>query len=423
MIRWPASALPRKIAQDLRASYWFTPASMVILALLAAVGTEQLDRWGVTAWVPRWYYGTTADAARSVLTVIASASIGAAGVMFSMTVVAVSFASTNFGPRLIRNFMQDRGVQVSLGTLLSTFVFALIILRGIRGGQEGAAMVPALSVTCALALALVSVAVMIYFVHHIPELISLENIAAALGCRLLQAIDEMPRAAHPTADGPDDGEPVYAVRLDSAGFLQAVNCQGLADLADRSGMRLRIRKWPGDFVAPHMAVADLRGPEAPSDGLRADIADCFALGSSRTEAQNPLFIAKQLTEIIARALSPGVNDPFTAMTCLNWLHAALHRLAERGPVSPVDPDGLDQSTPFSFVDMLAVAHEIPRAYLADDAATAVHAYGLLLDLIEALPPGPRRSVVLDEARTLLAEARARQPHSAQIAALPAPPEK
>lgn len=414
---WPASALLRKIAQDLRASYWFTPAFMVVMALLAAVGTESLDRYGVTGWIPKLYYGTTADAARPVLTVIATASIGAAGVMFSMTMVAVSFASANFGPRLIRNFMQDRGVQISLGALLSTFVYALIVLRSIQSGEDP---LPALSLTCALGLALISVGVMIYFVHHIPELISLENITAALGRRLLTAIETLPRAEMPPGEPNDDDAPVTPVLLPSAGYLQAVNCRSLSKLSKRHDLSLHILKWPGDFVAPHSPVAELRGNcSDPSDRLK-EIADCFAVGTSRTEDQNPLFIVRQLTEIIARALSPGINDPFTAITCLHWLHAALYALAEKGPVNPLEATGLGPAVPLGFIEVLEVAHAVPRSYIAADTATTVQAHLLLSDLARTVPPGPRRDAVDAELQALLREARALQPDNARIAELSLP---
>lgn len=409
------SALPRKLMHDLRASYWFLPATMALAALLAAVGTETVDRNGWSDWIPHLFYTRDVDAARSVLAVIATSAIGAAGVMFSMTILAVSFASTNFGPRLIRNFMQDRGVQISLGTLLSTFVFALTILRGIRSTEEGYAFVPALSLTVALGLTMVSIMVLIFFVHHIPELISLENVTANLGRDLMCAIDKLPPSDFGPWTAPEIVGTHEPICLDTTGYLQAVNSGALRRLEARGSWTFHQLLWPGDFVAPHKPVAHIAVPTPLSQSEIAQIRDCFAVGTGRTEAQNPLFIAKQLTEIIARALSAGVNDPFTAMTCLNWLHAALHKLAQQGPVDS-DPDG-HGSPPLGFLMVLDTAHRLPRPYIASDPAVTLHALGLLADLEDALPEGPRRSAVRQEIKHLKLEARARSGDTPEIAGL------
>ncbi|WP_161555786.1 DUF2254 domain-containing protein [Mangrovicoccus ximenensis] len=385
-------ALLRKLLLDLRYSYWFVPSAMALAALGAAVLCEWLDRQGVTGWMPHVLFQTDAGAVRSVLGVIASAAIGAAGVMFSMTMVAVSFASSNFGPRLIGNFMQDRGVQVSLGVLLSTFVFSLTVLRGVQDGENGFAWLPALSLTVSLGLAFVSVGVMIFFVHHIPEIISLENVSAALGRRLQETIEALPQAGPGSAPAPAGR--TETVALEATGYLQALDCDGLRKLAQENGWVLRLEIAPGDFAGPHVPVLTVGSEEPLGDRDRDRLRGCFATGTGRTEAQNPLFIAQQLVEIIARALSPGVNDPVTAMNCLNWLHAALHLLAARGPVDPAGAEGLcDPERLLGFTTVLETAHTDTRPYVAPDPMVSRHAHGLLCALRDRLAPGPRRAAV------------------------------
>lgn len=398
-MRWPTTALPRKILQDLRKSYWFLPLTMTCLALLGAAATEAMDRRGWVGGLSALLYAANVDAARSVLSVIASAAIGAAGVMFSMTVVAVSFASTNFGPRLIGNFMQDRGVQLSLGTLVATFVYALMILRGIHEGEDGsAAHVPELSMTIALMLAILSVVVLIYFVHHIPEMISLENVTARLGRNLLRTIADHPPAydapATPLSDrtspADTDAVPIYPK---ATGYLQAVNTKALGRLDAALADRLEVLIWPGSFVAAHIPVARITGSGDVPEADKTAIAEAFAVGDGRTEAQNPLFVARQLTEIIARALSPGINDPYTAITCLDWLHAALHAIARQGAVDIVPSF---ERPPMGFLAVLDAAHAAPRAYIAGDVLVTEHAFALLGRLEQALPQGPRKSAVAEE---------------------------
>ncbi|MBE3637855.1 DUF2254 domain-containing protein [Mangrovicoccus algicola] len=413
-------ALLRKILLDLNHSYWFVPSAMVLLSLAAAVLCEFLDREGLTGWMFPALFMTDASAARSVLGVIAQSALGAAGVMFSMTMVAVSFASSNFGPRLIGNFMQDRGVQVSLGVLLSTFVFSLTILRGVQDGESGFAWMPALSLSVSLGLAFISVGVMIYFVHHIPEIISLENVSAALGRRLLNAIADAP-AAGPAVPAAIAGR-VEAVALEETGYLQALDAPGLRRIAQERGWSLRLERGPGDFVGPHEPVLQVGCREALTardlDRLRA----CFAVGTGRTEAQNPLFIAQQLVEVLARALSPGVNDPVTAMNCLNWLHAALHRLARTAPLDPAGAEGLCDPADFlDFAAVLEVAHTDTRPYVATDPMVTRHAHHLLATLREALPAGPRRAAVDRQIAALVAEAARLRPENSEVADLSATP--
>ena len=149
-----------KLLQDIRASYWFLPTSMVLLSVLLALLTLYVDRHmdDMPFSLPETFSNTQVDGARSLMSIISQSAFGVAGVMFSMTMVAVSFASGNFGPRLIGNFMRDRGNQLSLGTLIATFVFALMVARAIQdpadaGGEDPIkAYVPHLSIMVSMGL-------------------------------------------------------------------------------------------------------------------------------------------------------------------------------------------------------------------------------------------------------------------------------
>jgi len=453
-----------KLAIDLRASYWFVPSGMTILSFGAALGSAWADRNGLTGWMPHLVFATDPAAAQSLIGVIAQAILGAAGVLFSMTMVAVSFASTNFGPRLLGNFMQDRGVQASLGVLLSTFVFCLTILRGMRQGGD----LPALSLTLAVALAFLSVAVMIYFVHHIPEIISLENLAARLGRKLLSEIGRLPEAGATETPG---GDVLAEVSLVEAGYLQSVDARRIARRAKRRHWQVEMLRGPGEFIAPHVPVIRLfetekgreitrkaeeavaalaakaaekakkaaekaakKGKPAPAeaeaepiddpDALRVNDEDlaalrgAFAVGNGRNEAQNPAFVAQQLAEIIAKALSPGINDPYTARTCLDWLHGALHALAEKGPVDTLEDGGaLERWLSFGLV--LKLAHTDCRPYIAADQMVTEHALNLLSTLRDTLPAGPRRTLVEQQIADLMDEARGTCPASVELPRLAA----
>ncbi len=325
-------ALLLKLAQDIRASYWFIPANMVLFAIVLAYGSEWLDHNAdiLPFQLPDSLIDTQVDGARSTLSTIATSVIGVTGVMFSMTIVAVSFAAGNYGPRLIGNFMRNRGNQISLGILIATFVYALLILRAVQDPSDSAgieAFVPQYSMLLAMLGCIVAVFTMIYFIHHVPETINVSNITANLGQRLAQAVREVIDAeaesdAREDVDYPDT-DPDHLIRLNGAGYIQTLNYEKVAALTGRDDWLLRIDQQPGDFVSPYTPVMSVWSRAPLTDEDVAELRDCYALGTSRTEHQNLLFLVDELVEMLARALSPGVNDPFTAINCLNWMQNAL----------------------------------------------------------------------------------------------------
>ncbi|MXU64300.1 DUF2254 domain-containing protein [Oceanomicrobium pacificus] len=381
----PLSWLP-KLAQDIRASYWFIPSVLTVLAIVAAQfsiwfdhDTELMD-----TLLPDSASDTQAEGARTTLAVISQSVIGVTGVMFSMTLVAVSFASGNFGPRLIGNFMRDRGNQWSLGILISTFVYALIILRAVQSpvGEDVDLFVPQLSLIVALGLTFVSVGTVIYFVHHVPETINVANITAALGkalCADVRALIDSRRDRAETAPvALPDRAPDREVRLDRAGYVQTLDHDRIDRLAEEEGWIVEITADPGQFVSPHTPVARLWTASAPGDDPLEELRGSFILGDIQTEAQNLEFIVAQLVEMLARALSPGVNDPFTAMSCLDWLYAGTEAaICHRGGLS-VPPAGRVHHRQLDAAILLDAGLGASRAYVAGDRLATDH-FNMLLD--------------------------------------------
>ncbi|WP_195818283.1 DUF2254 domain-containing protein [Roseobacter sp. MH60115] len=332
-------ALLLKLAQDIRASYWFIPATLVLLALGLAHVTEWIDRHTelLPFHLPDAFVNTQVDGARSTLSTIATAVIGVTGVMFSMTIVAVSFAAGNYGPRLIGNFMRDRGNQVSLGILIATFAYALSILRAVQDPSEAAgvdAFVPQYSMLMAMLGCIIAVFTMIYFVHHVPETINVSNITASLGRRLETEIVNIIEAEAALGERPEidypDRAPDDQIMLGSAGYIQTLNYDLIEEMMQDHNIKIRIEKLPGDFVTPFTPTLTVWAEGGLSEEHREELCGCYALGVSRTEHQNVLFLVDQLVEMLARALSPGVNDPFTAINCLNWMHNALKTAKHHG---------------------------------------------------------------------------------------------
>ncbi|MGZ2258786.1 DUF2254 domain-containing protein [Roseobacter sp. A03A-229] len=332
-------AMLLKLAQDIRASYWFIPATLVLFALALAHASEWLDHNTdlVPFSLPSTLLDTQVDGARNTLSTIATSVIGVTGVMFSMTIVAVSFAAGNYGPRLIGNFMRDRGNQISLGILIATFVYTLSILRAVQDPSDSAgveAFVPQYSMLLAMLGSVLAVFTMIYFVHHVPETINVSNITANLGRRLeteiMTLIDAQKDLQDETEPDAPDRAPDREITHTTAGYVQTLNYPLIEDLMQNNGWRLRLEKVPGDFITRYTTIVQVWSDQELTEDDICALRNCYAIGVSRTEHQNILFLVDELVEMLARALSPGVNDPFTAINCLNWMHNALKTAQSHG---------------------------------------------------------------------------------------------
>jgi uncharacterized membrane protein len=324
----------------LRSTYWFLPTGMTVGAVALAVLTTKLDhrlhrQSGGQAWTG-WLWEGGAEGAREVLSIIASSAINLAGVTFSITIVALTLASSQFGPRMLRNFMRDTGNQVVLGTFVATFTYCLLALRTLRAADQQ--LVPHVSVTVGLALALLSLGVLIFFIHHVASSIQAERLVANVAADLHEAIEKMFPERSGAAQDREDGRRVEAelpkatpfpVRATGRGYVQAIDGAQLLQTAEEEDLVIRAERRPGDFVADGELLASVWPAERCGPELSGRIRDSFLLGRQRTQFQDIEYTLHQLVEIAVRALSPAYNDPFTAMACLDWLGSALAQLAGR----------------------------------------------------------------------------------------------
>ncbi|WP_223428963.1 DUF2254 domain-containing protein [Tateyamaria pelophila] len=375
-----------KLLQDIRASYWFLPSTLVCLAVFLSQCSLYLDQNPnlLPFEIPEGLRDTQVDGARSLMTTISQSVFGVAGVMFSMTIVAVSFASGNFGPRLIGNFMRDRGNQWSLGILIATFVYALMITRAIQSpnGEGTELFVPHLSIMIALGLTFVSIFTVIYFVHHIPETINVSNITASLGQKLIADIKSVIDAQGDEdreAVALPDRDPDKSVALEKTGYIQTLNTDQLRSVAREHELIIDVCRPVGAFVTEYTTVMQIWGSDI-SDDCVTELRNSFALGKSQTENHNLLFIVAQLVEMIARALSPGVNDPFTAINCLNWLHAAVTAASNHnGGLRDQVCDAVHTSS-LSFDDVFQSSFGASLNYIKTDALCTAHVRYLIAAL-------------------------------------------
>ncbi|WP_431266943.1 DUF2254 domain-containing protein [Dankookia sp. P2] len=320
---------------DLIASFWLRPAVMTVGATIAAdllVRAEGV--FTLPSWIERWVYAGGTAGARDVLGAIAAATIGVAGTTFSITVAALSLASSQMGPRLLRNFTRDPGNQYALGTLLATFAYALVALRSVHEAEEGA-FVPQLAVSVALLLAFGCVGVLIWFLHHVAASINVDRVVALVHDDLSTALRALPKSD--TKDDAED-EPEEPPELScgaaatlvapAGGYLRVLDDEALADWAAAHDAVLRLRVRPGGFVFPGSLVGEV-APAQLRKQAQAVLAGAMTLGDTCSIEQDMGFAARQLVEIGLRALSPGINDPFTAIAVLDRLGAALCDMAGR----------------------------------------------------------------------------------------------
>ena len=308
--------------------FWILPALVVLACAAVAFALLAVDQAGL---VPRWLldspliYSGDATGARTLLGAVASSTIGVAGTVFSITIAALTLAAGQMGPRLLRNFTRDRGNQLTLGVFLGTFSYALLVLRTVRGDAGG--FTPHASLSFGVLLAFVSVGMLIYFVEHIAGRINVDTVidlvSEDVGIALRRLTVEQappPPPAHLDFSG---GQVIAEPRR---GYLQHLDDTGLADWAHGAGVTVHLLVRPGDYVFPGAPVAVVLPPH--EEAVPA-IRSATALGSKRLSAQDLEFAIRQLEEVAVRALSPGINDPHTAMSVLVRFGSVLCDLAPR----------------------------------------------------------------------------------------------
>jgi uncharacterized membrane protein len=381
----------------LRSSFWFVPTLMAAAAASMAIACVALDEMVTLRWLRAqgWAYTGGAEGASLVLSTIAGSMITIAGVVFSMTLVALSLASSQLGPRLLRNFMRDRVNQVVLGTFIATFVYCLLVLRTIRHAED-ATFVPHLAVTLGVLFALASLGVLIYFIHHVAVSIQADEVIARVGAELIDTIDGQ---VGKVADDPPPrhqearARPLFPPEFDRLarpvpaardGYLQIVDVDALVQLAAREDLLLRLERRPGQYVVKGQPLVMLAPGARLADELAARINGAVVLGSQRTPTQDIEFAVHQLVEIAIRALSPGINDSFTAFACIDRLGSGLSHLAQLELPPPFHFDGEGRlrvlAPKQSFADVADAAFNQIRQSARANPAVAIR----LLETIEAI---------------------------------------
>ena len=324
---------------------WLVPAIEVVAAAVLFAVTYALDlaAYDGKFALPGWTISGSPAAAAQILTAIAAAIITVVGVVFSIVIVALTLTSTQFGPRMLRNFIRDRGTQVTLGTFVGTFVYAVLALGSIGQGGHGS-FVPHISITVTLVLMVADLAVLIYFLNHVATQIQLPQVIAGIAGDLAEAIDAQAGDAAPGADDRQAAQvmsemagPGGAVNAPRSGYLQFIHHRTLVQIASEVGAVVYLRYRPGHFLVQGHPYATVWPPGAAAKVAR-ELSSSHVIGPYRTLAQDVSFGIDQLVEIGIRALSSAVNDTFTALTCIDWIGDSLCKVTGRWQPTRIHAD-------------------------------------------------------------------------------------
>ncbi len=415
----------RHWCQEMGSSFWFVPAVIVLGAVGLATVLIAVDATVNLHVAVRWplLFGAGADGARGLLTAVASSMITVAGVVFSITIVALALTSSQYTSRVLRNFMRDRVNQVVLGVFVGIFAYCLVVLRVIRGVDEGA-FVPSIAVLAGLLLAFVGIGYLVYFIHYISMSIQASSIIATAAHETIAAVDHLfPQGLGEDAD--EDGDEDLAMPLaeqhwsavpaQKTGYIESIDGDTLLCWAREHETVLCMERGIGEFVIEGSPLISVTAPNMPDDETIAELNALYVIHRHRTVEQDAGFGIRQIVDIALKALSPGINDTTTAAMCVDYLAAILVRLASRQIATS---QRLDQGVlrvitrgP-SFPGLLAEAFDQIRQNAAGNVAVLTRLLQVLETIVGQTANLRRRQALRQQAELIaaMAERTIESPH-------------
>jgi len=398
-----------------RNDLWPVPTIGIVVGLIGGIVIPRLDEAfdrHLPAVVAEHLFGGGALAARTLLGAVASSLITVTALTFSLTVVTLQLASGQFSPRLLRSFTRDRWVHVTLALLLGTFTYALAVLRTVRSAGEGeAAFVPQMAVTLGFALCIASVLGLVLFLAHLASEIRVETIFRRVhrdaDATLRNVADQTERPS--TRDVPRAPDGAAALVAPQSGFLLSVDGDALAGVAERTESIISIERTPGDLLVAGTPIGRVwAGAAAPGpqqlEQIARTVETSMWIGFERTEEQDLAYGLRQLADVVAKALSPGVNDPTTAIHGLGHIAALLCDLAQH-PLGPVVlTDSHDEPRVVlarsDFAELLDIGVTQARHYGAGDPFVAAALMRLLRDVAWRTRSQPQADAVRTQKQRL-----------------------
>ncbi|SDG85306.1 DUF2254 domain-containing protein [Psychroflexus sediminis] len=322
--------------QELKGSFWFVPILIIVFSIGLATLLIYIDRTVNASSIKYLSYILTesADSARSILSTISGAMIGVAGTVFSITLVALTLASSQFGPRLLKNFMHERLNQVVLGTYVSTYAYCLIVLNVVKD-NEAQVFIPSLSILLAILAAIGNIILLIIFIHSISISIQADHVVSDISVTLMKNIERI------FSEELEDEDPSFekntkpldyylkdfsyskTLKSPESGYLQYLQNISLFEAAKEHDYLIVSHHRVGGYIVKGEPIISVHSKTEFTDESSINFESNYVLGSSRTTQQDAEHSIHQMVEIACRALSPGINDPFTAIACVDNLTSTL----------------------------------------------------------------------------------------------------
>lgn len=405
-------------------SLWFIPSVMILLAIslsFVAIWFDKEMEYEILAQVIQLEQNSILnnflivgpEGARSVLSTVAGSMITVAGVTFSITIVTLTLASSQFGPRLLTNFMQDRSTQFVLGAFTSTFIYCLLVLRSVQSTHDSV-FVPTISVNIAVILAIINGCILIYFIHNIGSSIKAENVISLVYRQLRENVERIfkdieinegggRKQKESTAIEPAEGhKEVIAAARD--GYLQAIDHQALIDIGKRHNLLISLRLRAGNYATHTTPLADVHHFRSLKDGVVKEIQCACIYGYQRTPEQDIEFAIHQLVEIALRSLSPSINDPFTAISCIDYLGSAFCYLSDKRFPSPYCYDQSGDlrliTKPLKFGNILDSAFNQIRQQCRSSVAVTIRLMDTYVQIARSASDDDRRKELFKHAQIL-----------------------
>lgn len=400
----------------LTVNFWMTPLLFLVMAAVLAFMNIHLDRALFSAWgekLPFPFYFKDAENFRSLLSLTAGAMLSVTGVAFSITIASLTLASQQFGPRLLRNFMKTQFNQVVMGFFIGTFLYCVLLLQ-FSSTLEEINLTPVISLATLLGLIITDLLLLVFFFHHTAMSIQADTIITEvhqeLSARLetlfpdaLETSGDASAIAAQTQEQERFGKQGHAVQAQQSGYLQAIDVGGLLHYVTEHDMALKLAFRPGDFMMQGCCLGLCLSQDAPDEGAQTAINRYLIMGNTRTAEQDAEYAVRQLVEIAVRAMSPGINDPFTAITCIDRLGNALAFLLTRQfPAEQHFDENARlrlQLKPFSFSGMMAAAFNQIRQN------TAFHV-AVIISLLETLQGLAAQAGTQEQRKAIKAQADA-----------------
>ncbi|TDW28747.1 DUF2254 domain-containing protein [Cryobacterium psychrophilum] len=412
----------RTILLRTRESFWFLPAVFGISAIALALGLVLLDRTLTDNGVTSAFFldALSASGSRAILSIIGASMLTVAGTTFSITISVLATTSSTYGPRLVRNFMADRANQFVLSVFTSTFLYALVVLQSVHTRvEDNQSFVPITAVYFAVLLAVLNVAVLVFFIHHIADSVQITTLQRGVKKDLTATInllypDDHDGVAQPA--GVLSSAESQVITSVAGGYVQGIDLQKLVRLGSHHRCFITVTAAPGTHVLAGEEIVEIitsKADDTSQKQLERNVRAAFTLGSARTPRQDIRFALQQLLEIAVRGLASGSNDPYTAVSALDLAGESLTSLFRRAvpPSHLVDGDGVTRVK-----CVWPTAEELTGEIFAGiriyglEHPIVIHAALRLADrLCTAASTGSRRSRVVSETTRLIAAFEASAP--------------